>query len=324
MRIAVVIPAYRCRDQIKGVLAGIGPEVSEIFLVDDACPEKTGEHARSHFKDTRLKVLMRDSNGGVGAAVKAGIQAALASGAEIIVKLDGDGQMDARLVAALVEPIQQGLADVCKGNRFWDIEYVSAMPIVRLLGNSVLSFVNKGVSGYWNLMDPSNGFIAWHRSVLTMIPMREIENRYFFESDMLYHLSLIRAVVTDFPMKAQYGSEKSGLRIAQVSLTFPPKYIKRALARIYYRYVLRDFNLGSVALLMGAPLSIFGFFFGAAAWIEAARTQVPSTSGTVMLAALPLVIGVQLLAVFGFYDILMTPKLPLQKMVPRTETGSSS
>ncbi|HUP58142.1 MAG TPA: DPM/DPG synthase family glycosyltransferase [Bdellovibrionota bacterium] len=317
MRIAAVVPAFRCKDQIVGVLRSIGSEVDWIILVDDGCPDGTGEHARAHVKDSRLKIVIRPRNGGVGAAVKTGIREALSLGADIVVKLDGDGQMDARLIPRLVEPIRNGFADVAKGNRFWDVEYLSAMPWMRLLGNSILSFVNKAVSGYWGLMDPTNGFIAWHRAALGMLRLDRVAESYFFESDMLYQLGLVRAVIQDVPMRSRYGDEKSGLRVWKVVVQFPPKYARRLVSRVYYRYVMRDFNLGSIALLIGGPLTVFGFLFGASAWLEAAKTQVPSTSGTVMLAALPMVIGVQLLAVFGFYDILMPPKHPLQLLVPK-------
>jgi glycosyltransferase involved in cell wall biosynthesis len=317
MKVAAVVPAYRCKEQIVGVLRSIGPEVERILLIDDACPEKTGEHARANVSDTRLKVVFRESNGGVGAAVKTGIRAALDEGAELVIKLDGDGQMPANLIPRLLEPLRQGLADVAKGNRFWDARHLHEMPWVRLIGNSVLSFLNKAVSGYWSLMDPTNGFIAWHRSSLELIRLERLSDGYFFESDLLYELGLVRAVIHDLPMRAQYGDERSGLKIWHVILTFPLRYARRLFSRICYRYFLRDFNMGSLALLIGGPFTIFGFAFGISAWLSAAEMHIPSTSGTVMLAALPTIIGIQLLGLFCFYDVLMVPKTPLQLMVPK-------
>jgi len=119
--IAVVIPTYRVKDQILDVLAEIGPEVAAIFVVDDCCPSKSGDWVESHCDDPRIKVLRHDKNQGVGGATLTGYRAALESGAEVIVKLDGDGQMDARRIPRLVQPILDGEADYVKGNRFFDL-----------------------------------------------------------------------------------------------------------------------------------------------------------------------------------------------------------
>lgn len=76
-RVGVVIPAYRVSRQIIDVIAAIGPEVDVIFVVDDACPEGSGELVRQECADERVHVIEREHNGGVGAAVKTGWRAAL-------------------------------------------------------------------------------------------------------------------------------------------------------------------------------------------------------------------------------------------------------
>ena len=208
-RIAVVMPCYRVKAQILAVLCAIGEEVATIYVIDDACPDGTASLIETVCKDPRVRVIRHQSNLGVGAAVMSGYRAALADGHGIVVKIDGDGQMDPADLPRLIHPIVIGQADYCKGNRFFDPEGLSAMPWVRLIGNGLLSLLSKLSTGYWHLFDPNNGYTAIHSHVLAKLPLHKISQRYFFESDMLFRLNIIRAVVQDIPMQAIYQDEKS-------------------------------------------------------------------------------------------------------------------
>src|SRR5438309_3118533 len=202
--IAVVIPSYRVSRHILGVLAALPPDVTRVYVVDDACPERSGRMVSERCSGTRVTVLQHEHNQGVGGAMVTGYRAALAGGADIIVKIDGDGQMDPALIPRLVQPILRGQADYVKGNRFHDLDHLRSMPRVRLFGNALLSLINKVASGYWNVMDPTNGFTAIQRTALEMLPLAKLDRGYFFESDMLFRLYTIRAVVRDLPMAAHY------------------------------------------------------------------------------------------------------------------------
>src|SRR5215469_10201271 len=158
--IAVVIPCYRERAHILDVLARIGPEVAAIYVVDDCCPEHTGDLVATECRDDRVRIVRLETNRGVGGAVLAGARLALKAGYRIVVKVDGDGQMDPALIRHLVRPIEEGAADVTKGNRFYDLDNIRSMPLGRLFGNAVLSFLTKLSSGYWSIFDPTNGFVA--------------------------------------------------------------------------------------------------------------------------------------------------------------------
>jgi dolichol-phosphate mannosyltransferase len=312
-RIAVVIPCYRVSGQIKAVIDGIGPEVERIYCIDDCCPDRSGDHIRRVVTDKRVRVIDHEANQGVGGAMITGYLAALADGANIVVKLDGDGQMDASLIQSFVQPIIHGYADYTKGNRFFRLEDVQAMPPVRLFGNAALAFLSKFSTGYWNLFDPTNGFVAIHRQALTNIPLHKISRGYFFESDMLFRLNTIGAVVIDIPMTARYGNETSSLKIGKLVFPFLGKHVTNFVKRIFYNYFLRDFNLASVELLAGTVLVVFGALFGVSRWMESAATGIPATAGTVMLAAFPVLMGFQLLLGFLNFDIQNTPTFPLQK-----------
>jgi dolichol-phosphate mannosyltransferase len=305
--IAVVIPAYKVSAHIIGVLREIGPEITHIFVVDDACPEGSGTVA-TKAKDKRVKVLTHAENQGVGGAVVTGYRAALAVGVDIVVKLDGDGQMDPALISGLVAPILEGKADYTKGNRFDSLTGLRQMPGLRVFGNGALSLMAKVSSGYWNVTDPTNGFTAIHRDVLKALPLDMLSKRFFFESDMLFRLSLVRAVVWDIAMEARYGDEKSNLSVVRALFEFPWKHCVNFHKRLFYNYYLRDMNAASLELPLGAALGWFGFIFGLVSFSQSLQTGVAATAGTVMLSAVPLILGFQLVLAFLSADIGAVPR----------------
>jgi len=306
-RTAVVIPCFKVSAHVVGVVNAALRFVDEVYCVDDACPEGSGRLVAGTFADPRVHVLYNRENLGVGGAVKAGYRAALQAGCDIIIKLDGDGQMDAEHIPVFIAPLLEGWADYAKGNRFYELEYLKGMPSLRLLGNSLLSFFSKLSSGYWRLLDPTNGYTAIHAAALRAIPLDKVSDRYFFESDMLFRLNIARAVVVDVPMPARYGSEQSNLKVRNVVLPFLAGHARNLAKRIFYTYFLRDFNIASLQLITGLALSLFGFAFGLSAWYASTQTGVTASAGTVMLAGMPALIGVQLLLSFLNYDIQNVP-----------------
>lgn len=313
LHIAVVIPAFRVREQILAVIREIGPEVGSIYVVDDRCPEESGRYVQDCCTDGRVTVLFHEVNQGVGGATLTGYRQALADGATIIVKLDGDGQMDPAMIPPLIRPIVAGDADYTKGNRFYNLADLTQMPFFRLMGNSVLSFMAKFSTGYWNVFDPTNGFTAVHAAVAARLPFDDIDRRYFFESDLLFRLNILRAVVIDIPMPARYADEKSSLKISRTIPEFLAKHLRNLGKRIFYSYFLRDFSIASIEAVLSLPLLLFGTIFGARAWFISLQTGIVASSGTVMLAALPVIVGLQLLLAFIAADVVNVPKYPLQK-----------
>ncbi len=314
--IAVIIPCYRVKAHILGVLAGMGPQVARIYVVDDACPEHSGDWVQNQCTDARVRVLRHDHNQGVGAAVMTGYQAALAQGADILVKVDGDGQMDLALLPLLVAPIANGQADYTKGNRFYDLTHIGQMPLLRLCGNAGLSLLTKLSTGYWNLFDPTNGFTAIHAKVARRIPFAKVSQRYFFESDMLFRLSIVRAVVVDIPMDAKYGSETSSLKVPGVVGEFLAKHARNFVKRVFYNYFLRDMTAASLELVLGTLSLAFGVVFGAIHWAQGMATGLPTPLGTIMLAALPTMLGLQLLLAFVAFDVANVPRRAIHGDLP--------
>jgi glycosyltransferase involved in cell wall biosynthesis len=308
-RVAVVIPSYRVKKHILNVIAEIGGEVHRIYVVDDQCPEETGRFVQEHCTDHRVIVRFNEQNLGVGGAVMAGYRCALEDGAHIIVKIDGDEQMDPALIPRIVQPIIDGRADYTKGNRFFNLNQIRQMPSLRLFGNAGLSFLNKLSSGYWDIFDPTNGYTAIHADILRELPLEKISNRYFFESDMLFRLNLQKAVVADIPMDARYADESSSMQIHQIVGEFLFKHLRNFGKRIFYNYYLRDMSLASIELPLGLILFLFGTIFGVTQWISSASNHVATPAGTVMLSALPTLMGLQLMLAFLAFDIGSVPKV---------------
>jgi len=312
--IAVVIPCYKVSRHINDVLQGIGPEVSLIYCVDDGCPENTGSKVKEAFaNDARVQVLTHSQNQGVGAAVITGYKAAADDGADIIVKIDGDGQMDPALIPEFIDPILKGTADYVKGNRFYHLKSLRSMPLLRKIGNSGLSFLSKISTGYWSLFDPTNGFTAIHSSIVRELPLEKIYPRFFFETDILFHLNLLRAVVLEVPMDAVYSDQGSNLNPWRALAEFPALHFRNFVIRLTYSYFLRNFSVASVDFLLGSIFFLFGVIFGLTTWISNARLGVATTSGTVMISALPIILGFQLLLGFINYDIANIPGDPIHQ-----------
>ena len=292
--LAVVIPSYKVASHIVSVISNIPDNITHIIIIDDKCPHNSG-HIAQELHNPRVTVIFHDENQGVGGAVISGYKKALELGADIVVKIDGDGQMDIDYMQKLIQPIIDGQADYTKGNRFYDFKALHQMPKIRLLGNSGLSFLVKAASGYWNMMDPTNGYTAIRREVIENLELDKIAKRYFFESDMLINLNIENAIVVDVPIPAKYGDEKSSLSITRTLFGFPPKLFIGLWKRIFYKYFIYDFNMLSVYLLLGMPMVVFGTLFGFYHWAIADASDIQTPTGTVMMAVLPIILGVQFL-----------------------------
>ena len=311
LTVIAVVPCYRETSHVLGVLDKFDETISHILIVDDACPDKTGDLVREQTKDPRIEIIVHKTNQGVGGATLTGYRRALQLNADIIVKVDGDGQMDPGMITAIIRPIVVGRADYAKGNRFFRLKGISAMPLPRLIGNLGLSFASKLSSGYWKTFDPTNGFTAIHASVARILPLDLIDKSYFFESDMLYQLNVARAVVADVPMEALYGEETSNLRVSNVLLPFALKHARNLVKRVFYTYFLRDFTAATLELVLGVWLVAFGFIFGSVKWYASFTSGIPAATGVIILAALPFLIGSYLLISFLNFDVQNQPDRPL-------------
>jgi dolichol-phosphate mannosyltransferase len=315
--VAVVIPSYKVTQHILDVIKNVPDICDLIYVVDDCCPDLSGDFVTKNCTDKRVKVLYNQTNKGVGGAVMTGYTQAIKDSAAVIVKIDGDGQMDPTLIQLFIDPIVSGYADYTKGNRFYDIRYITRMPALRLAGNLALSFMTKFSSGYWNIFDPTNGYTAIDAKIAGKLPFERISERYFFETDMLFRLNTFRANVLDLPMDAVYGDETSNLKISKILGEFLFKHTRNFIKRILYNYFLRDFSIATLELVFGLILFLFGTIFGAYKWIHNSHVGLATPTGTIMVSVLPIIIGIQFLLSFLSYDIANTPNQPQHKFLQK-------
>jgi glycosyltransferase involved in cell wall biosynthesis len=307
----LVVPCYKVKAHVLDVIAKTPAWVEGIVCVDDACPEGSGDFIEANNTDPRVTVVRLPQNQGVGGATMAGYREAARRGGQVLVKVDGDDQMDLGYVAQLVAPILLGEADYAKGNRFTSISHLRQMPSVRVLGNAGLSFAAKLSTGYWNIFDPTNGFTAIEAQVARMVMEKRVSRRFFFETDLLYHLGTLRAVVRDVPMPARYANEVSNLRISAIIGPFALKHLKNFVMRVLGQYFVRDFHAASLELVFG----LFSVLFGVGFSLHYLATRVPgqgaASAGVVMAAALPIILGAQFLLQAMNFDVLNVPARPI-------------
>lgn len=312
LHIAAVIPAFNAAARIGAVLHTIPDLISTVIVVDDGSSDNTAavveEYART---DRRIELIRHARNGGVGAAMVTGFRRALELEAAIVVKIDADGQMPLGFVSRLVQPLISGDADYVKGNRFRHVHTMQKMPALRRLGNVALSFLAKAATGYWHCFDPTNGFVAIRGDVLANMPLHRIDPTFFFEISMLFHLYLLGAVVKEEPMPVRYDGEPSTLSIPRVLVGFPGRLLRALARRIVFKNFVYDFTIGSLHLVAGLPLLLAGMLYGGYKWYWYASRARAAPTGTVVLSALFIIMGFQLILSAISFDLQAVPRVPI-------------
>lgn len=311
LRIAVVVPCYNVEKHIIDVVETIPDYVSDVILVNDGSRDGTGE-LLNLAAGGRVLAIHLAQNQGVGKAMLTGFTKAAEMGADILVKMDGDGQMDSRDLPLFVEPLLFGKADYAKGNRFRNALLPSEIPIIRRIGNAVLSFLNKSASGYWNVFDPTNGYIAVRREIIEILPVRWIHSRFFFESSMLIALGIMGAVVVDVPITARYGLEKSNLRVSRALFEFPILMTLGLIRRIWFQKILYSLTVEALLAIFGFLFFLAGLAYGLYEFTQFTLIRdTPAPPGIVMGAALLMLFGFQMMLNAILLDIQSVPESPL-------------
>ncbi|MCU1542253.1 MAG: glycosyltransferase family 2 protein [Microbacteriaceae bacterium] len=306
--IAAVVPAYKEALMIGRVIDTMPAFVDHIVIVDDCSPDDTSEVVTASA-DPRVTLIRHEVNQGVGGAIITGHRAAMSLGSDVNVIMAGDAQMDPEYLPPLLERVTADGYGFAKANRFFSPESFSGMPAYRVFGNIVLSFMTKLTSGYWHLFDPQNGYTAIRTDVLERVPLDNVAQRYSFENDLLIHLNILQVSAVDVPIPAVYGEEVSTIKLRHVVPELVALLTRGFWRRIWYRYVLWSFS--PIALLLILGLLLFAFGVGVALWVcFQVASSVVATAATVMLAALPLMIGTQMLISALQLDIQASPDKP--------------
>ncbi len=209
--VATVVLAYNAGRFISSVVDGLPDFIDRIYVIDDASRDNTIQVVRK-IDNPKLSLILRSTNGGPGAALLTGYQAALKEAADIVVKVDGDGQMPPGQIEDLIMPIVSGRADYTKGDRLSIASNRRGMPRFRLFGNWLLTWLTHIASGYWHINDTQNGFTAISAKALKATGP-DLYHHFGYLNDLLVRLNIHHLRVIDVPMPARYGSEKSCIRL---------------------------------------------------------------------------------------------------------------
>ena len=301
-RVAVVVPAHDEERLIGTTLAGIPEFVDRILVVDDASTDATAERVRA-TADDRVRLVSRERNGGVGAAIVTGYEAALEERIDVTCVMAADNQMDPADLLTLVEPVARGEVDYAKANRLVSGEAWQLIPRTRYLGNAVLSLLTKIASGYWHVADSQTGYTAISRELLARLDLDRIYRGYGFPNDMLVHLNVWNARVRDFPSRPIYGvGEDSGIKLRRVVPRISWLLVKGFFWRLREKYVIRDFHPLVFFYGLGLLMTLVGLVLGV---VEVVLRLMGNeiTTPTIVLVALLLISGSQFTLFAMWFDM---------------------
>lgn len=231
--IAVIIPCYNVdiKTTLK-VIKKIPSFVDIVYVVDDCCPLNCGNEIKSK-KIKKIKVIINKENIGVGGSVIK-VYKKFNKKKAYLIKIDGDGQMNPYLIPFILNKMIIKKLDYIKGNRFkYKKILFRKMPIQRIIGNFILSYLSMLSSGYNHIFDCTNGYTCIKSKIIKHLPLEKIQKRYFFETDMLFHLFMNKAKIDDFFMTAVYDFEKSNLNIIRIIPQFLYFLSKNFIKRIF-------------------------------------------------------------------------------------------
>ena len=260
-KIGVAVPAYNEEKYIAKTLEEMPEYVDKIYVVDDCSTDRTAEIVEEYMeKDKRIELIRHEKNLGVGGAIVSGWKKGLRDGMDILVVMPGDNQVDPSFLPALLDPIVDGKADFSKGTRFHG-DYWKEMPKIRVFGSIMLNVLNKIASGYWNVNDPQNGFVAISSQALKQIELDKLYKGYAFENDVLIRANVAGFRVANIPVRIRYYYEDySKMKIPEFAMKTSFFLLRGFLWRIWKKYVDSGNPIG-FAYLFGFLLILAGLFY---------------------------------------------------------------
>ncbi len=232
-KVGVVVLAYRVEKQIKDVIEKLPDFVDQVYVIDDGSPDRTSEIVRM-LDHRHVNLIQHEANLGPGGALSAGYRAALVDGMDVVVKVDGDGQMPMEQMENLLIPIIESRVDYTKGDRLSIPENRRGMPRFRLFGNLILTWLTRVASGYWRLNDSQNGFTAISKKALQSLNLN-LYYYYGYLNDILVQLNANHFKTIDVPMPARYRDERSSIRL----YPYVPKMSFLLLRRFMWRQKMK-------------------------------------------------------------------------------------
>ena len=293
---AVVIPCYNEEKMITQTIKKIPEYIDHIIAVNDASTDNTiGVLNKLKKQYSKLIIVDNKVNQGVGGALITGYDYAIKNTkATAIGIVAGDDQFDSSYLKAMLDNFIDQSADYVKASRFFHREAFKTMPKYRQFGNIFISLLTKFSTGYYSITDITNGCGWLRREIIEKVDFSIVEKRYDYETSMLTALSIANAKVIDHAVPAHYGDEKSTIKLIPTAWRNLKAVWKGFWRRIYYKYVLYGFHPVALFLFTGMFFLIISLLLAIfLLYVKLFAHQSP-TAGSVMLAVLPFILGIQL------------------------------
>ncbi|MDD3042622.1 MAG: glycosyltransferase [Methanosarcinaceae archaeon] len=300
-RIGVVVPAYNEEALIRDTLRGIPAYVDRIYVVEDGSSDRTSELIDG-VSDPRIVHIRHEVNKGVGCSIIDGYKLALKDEMDVVAVMAGDNQMDPAQLPRLLIPVIEGRADYSKGNRLLTAKFMKGMSRWRAFGNFLLSLLTKVGSGYWQLLDPQNGYTVISRRALEAMDLDSVYPYYGYCNDLLIKLNAFGMKVEDVVMPARYGDEKSSIRYGKYILKVSPMLFRGFLWRLRVKYMVLDFHPLALFYITGMVLLPASVFFGVFLLLVAVFSN-PFPAYYTVLDLFAMFMGVQMLLFGMFFDM---------------------
>lgn len=178
MKLSVIIPVYNEVGNIEEILKRVKAtkKAAEIIVVDDGSQDGTRDLLKKMDGKEKVRVILHEKNQGKGAAVRTGLDAAAG---EILLIQDADLEYDPRDYPTLLQPLEEGIADVVYGSRFLGGPRRVTM-YWHMIANKLLTFMTN-ILYDTILSDMETGYKVFRRKVVDGMKLRS--KRFDFEPE---------------------------------------------------------------------------------------------------------------------------------------------
>ena len=221
----IIVPCFNVKDQILKVIKKINlKDIYKILIVDDFCPQKSGSFVEKKIKNKKIKVIYAKKNLGVGGAFKLGLNHAKKYKPNQVIKIDGDGQHDPKLIRKFINLQKKYPNRMIKGRREMSF-FKTKIPLKRFIGNNIITFIIRFITKNSQLNDVVNGFISLPNNIISKINFKSISSDFFFEQDLLIYVSKKKFVINEIFISTKYFDQKSNLSEIKVIIPFLKRYL---------------------------------------------------------------------------------------------------
>lgn len=310
LKLVIIIPALNEEASIADVIRAIPTNLNgitnqEIIVIDDGSTDQTASVAQA----AGAKIVHHQTNQGVGAAFRTGLQQALSAGADIIVNIDADGQFNPQDIPELIQPIQKNQAQFVTASRFAKKEYLPQMPAIKIWGNSWMTRLINFLT-HKQFTDVSCGFRAYTKEAALRL---SLFGNFTYTQETFIDLAFKRIPMTEVPLKVRGEREYGHSRVASNLLRYGIKS-----ATIIFR-AARDYQPQYFFGVPGIIIFLLGLLSGIFLLVHFIQTgQTYPYRSLVQVSGILIIVGFLLLFLSMLADMLHRNRILEEEIVYNT------